>query len=60
MQLGPDYNLHHLAKPLFFFPHTAQLAGSQFADQGENLCPGSESLNPNHQATRELPKFQYF
>ena len=31
-----------------------------FADQGENLRPGSESLNPNYEATRELPKFQYF
>ena len=39
-----------------FFGCLLRLAGSQLLNQGLNPGPGVKAQNPNHEATRELPR----
>ena len=53
----PDFYFSFLLF-FFFFCHGAQLRGSQFPDQGPNLCPLEvEGQSPNHWITRGVPEF---
>ena len=38
------------------FGHATWLAGSQFLDQGSNLCPLQWKQSPNHWTAREFPR----
>ena len=44
----------------FFLSCVEQLPGFQLPYEGLNLGHGSESQNPNHWATRELPIYSSF